>query len=294
MSIGEMIAQFLVSGLTSGSIYALIAIGFAVVHNAAGIVNFAQVDFITLGGMMIYTFLSLAGLPMWLSFGLAVAATTLVGGALERVTLRPARSREAVVLIFITIGASIFLRGMMEQIWGRNSLAVPPLSSGAPVAMMGAAVMPQSLWILLITCAAVAGLRWFFTRTRTGKAMRAAANNPRAAALAGVDVRKMITLSFAISGGLGALAGALIVPVITLSASIGVMIGLKGFAAAVLGGYGSFVGAIVGGLSLGVVESLGAGFVSSAYKDVIAFVILLLMLFLRPGGLVAQKSGERV
>jgi len=209
-------------------------------------------------------------------------------------TLRPARSRQVIVLIFITIGASIFLRGGMEHIWGRNFLAVQPLSAGPPLEIMGAAVMRQSLWIFAFTCLCVILLTYYFRRTRPGKAMRAAADNPRAAALVGIDVKTMNTYSFAISGAVGALAGMLIVPIITLAFDVGVMIGLKGFAAAVLGGYGSFVGAVVGGLVLGVLESLGAGLVSSTYKDVIAFVILLLVLFLRPSGLLGRGEAKRV
>ena len=289
-----MTIQFLFTGLTTGAIYALIAIGFCVVHNATGIVNFAQVDFVTLGGMLLYTFLHQAGLPMWLDFPLTVVGVALIGGVLERLTLRPARSDQVLILIFITIGASILLRGGMEHVWGRSSLAVRPISLGEPLEVLGAAVMPQSLWVMALTGLCVAVLAWYFRRTRPGKAMRAVADNPKAASLVGIDVAWMKTLAFAISGGVGALAGMLIVPITTLAYDVGVMIGLKGFAAAVLGGYGHFLGAILGGLALGVVESMGAGLISSTYKDVIAFVILLLVLFLRPSGLLGTGAGERV
>lgn len=293
MTLEEMLLQFILSGLTSGAIYALIGLGFAVVHNAAGIVNFSQVDFVTLGGMFLYSCLVSAGLPMWAGFILAAAAGALCGALTEVVFLRPARSRDTLILIFITIGASIFIRGVIQHVWGRSSMALPPISSGAPLDFLGAAVTLQSLWILGAAGAAVAALRWFFSRTRPGKAMRAAANDPVAAALVGVDVRRSITASFALAGALGALAGMLITPIITLAYDVGVMIGLKGFAGAVLGGYGSFVGAVVGGLILGVLESLGAGLISSTYKDVIAFVILLLILFLKPSGLVGRSDKER-
>ena len=294
MTIFDQVIQYFFSGLTTGSIYALIALGFCIIHNSTGVVNFTQVDFVTLGGMMMYTFLNMAGLPMAPSFFLAVASVTLVGAVFERLAIRPARSREIIILIFITIGASHLFRGFFKIIWGKSSMAVPPLTSNKPFIILKAAVLPQTVWILIITVVTVVLLHLFFSRTITGKAMRAASFNPKAAALAGINVHRMVMLSFAVAGALGALAGVMIVPISTLTYDVGVMMGLKGFAAAVLGGYGNFYGAIIGGLALGVVEALGAGLVSSTYKDVIAFVILLLMLFARPGGLLGHGETARV
>jgi branched-chain amino acid transport system permease protein len=294
VNISEQIVQYVLSGLTTGSIYALIALGFCIIHNAVGIVNFTQVDFVTLGGMMMYTFLSMLGLPMPLSFVLAVASVTLIGAVFERLAIRPARSRDILILIFITIGASHFVRGAIKLVWGKNAMAVAPLTGSRPFIVYNAAVLPQSLWIFGLTIMTVILLHLFFSRTLTGKAMRASSFNRQAAALAGIHVHRMIMLSFALAGALGALAGIMIVPISTLSYDVGVMLGLKGFAAAVLGGYGNFYGAIVGGLVLGVMESLGAGLVSSAYKDVIAFVLLLLVLFVRPGGLLGSGETSRV
>lgn len=294
MSYFDQVVQFLFSGLTTGSIYALIALGFCLIHNSMGIVNFTQVDFVTLGGMMIYTFLSGAGLPMAGAFVLAVASVTVIGAAFERLAIRPAQSRDVTILIFITIGASHLIRGLIKIVWGKSSMAVPPLTGNRPFIFFKAAVLPQSLWIFGLTLAAVVLLHLFFSRTLTGKAMRAASVNPRAAALAGINVNRMVMFSFAVAGALGALAGVMIVPITTLTYDIGVMLGLKGFAGAVLGGYGNFYGAIVGGLTLGVLESLGAGLLSSAYKDVIAFIVLLLVLFVRPGGLLGRGGTSRV
>jgi len=294
MPIGEQVAQFIVSGLTTGSIYALIALGFCIIHNATGIVNFTQVDFITLGGMMMYTFLLGLGLPLPLAFVLGVIAVTLVGGLVERLAIRPAKSRAVIVLIFITIGVSILMRGIFKVIWGKNQMALPPFSGDTPFIIFRAAVLPQSVWIFFITVAVVIILQLFFNHSLTGKAMRATSFNPRAAALMGVNVNRMILLSFALSGALGAIAGIIIVPITTLSYDIGVMLGLKGFAAAVLGGYGNIIGAIIGGLLLGVLESLGAGLISSNYKDVLAFIILLLVLFMKPSGLLGFGEKERV
>jgi branched-chain amino acid transport system permease protein len=221
-----------------------------------------------------------------LAFCLAVLAVTIVGGMVERLAIRPAKSRAVIILIFITIGASILMRGVFKIIWGKQQMALPHFSSETPLIVLGAAVLPQSLWILFITLIVVGLLHTFFTRTRVGKAIRAAA-------LMGVNVNRMILFSFALSGTLGAVAGIIISPITTLSYDIGVMLGLKGFAAAVLGGYGNSIGAVIGGLLLGVLESLGAGLISSTYKDVIAFVILITILFVKPSGLLGHGDKER-
>lgn len=294
MSLWDQMAQFVVAGLTTGSIYALIALGFCIVHNATGIVNFTQVDFITLGGMMMYTFLMSLGLPMPVSFVGAVLAVTGVGGLVQRLAIQPARSKAILVLIFITIGVSILTRGIIKIIWGKNQMALPSFSGDTPLIVLHAAILPQTIWILCITLIVVVLLHVFFTRTRIGKAMRATSFNPTAAALMGVNVNRMILLSFALSGALGAVAGIIIVPITTLNYDIGVMLGLKGFAAAVLGGYGNSIGAVIGGLILGLMESFGAGLISSTYKDVIAFAVLLLVLFVKPSGLLGYGEKERV
>ena len=294
MSLADQLPQFLASGLTTGAIYALVALGFCIIHNATGIVNFAQGDFLSLGGLLMYSGLFGAGLPVPLAFVLAVAGAMLAGMLLERAAIRPAQGRQVVVLIFITVGASLFMRGVFKYFWGKEALALPPLTPDQPLQLLGATIIPQNLWVLGVTLAAILGLSLFFRRTLTGKAMRATAANVRAAALMGVETSRMAMYSFALAGGLGALAGIMITPITSLSYDVGVMIGLKGFAAAVLGGYGNFLGAVLGGLCLGLLESLGAGFISSAYKDVIAFVLLLLVLFARPDGLLGRGSSVRV
>ncbi len=294
MTGGEQLAQYLMSGLTTGSIYALVALGFCLIHKATHIVNFAQGDFLSLGGLMMYSLLHWAGLPAPLAFVLAVAAVALVGAALERLAIRPAKSRDAMVLIFITVAASMFMRGIFKEVWGKQALAMPPLSPDVALKFLGATFTPQNLWVLGITLAAIALLSFFFRATLTGKAMRAVAANPRAAALMGIDTDRMVLYSFALAGALGGLAGVIITPITTLNYQVGVMMGLKGFASAVLGGYGSFTGAIAGGLALGLLESLATGVVSSAYKDLIAFVILLAVLFVRPGGLLGRAQQVRV
>ena len=276
--------QFVFAGLTVGAIYALVALGFGVVHNTMGIVNFTQVDFVSLGGMILYSALVTAGLPMAPALLTAVAGVTLVAILVEVVGIRPARSESHLVLIFLTIGLSIILRGAMKLIWGKTRMAVPPLSGETPVHLAVATILPQTLWILALTTLAIIGLVLFFRKTSLGLAMRGVAANPEAAAVVGLKVWQLKAVSFALAGALGGLAGCLVTPITTLSYDVGVLLGLKGFAAAILGGFGSFPGAILGGLILGLLESLGTYF-SSAYKDVIAFIVLLLVLFIRPRGL---------
>ncbi|PLY02454.1 MAG: branched-chain amino acid ABC transporter permease [Desulfuromonas sp.] len=280
--------QFTFAGLTNGAIYALIALGFSVVNNTMGIVNFVQVDFVSLGGMLMFSALFAAGLPMAPGLLLAVAGVALAAMLIERFGLRPARSGNHLVLIFLTVGLSIILRGVIKLVWGKNRMALPPLTPDVPVKIFGASVLPQALWILLLTLVTIALLTWFFYRTSLGLSMRAVANNPTAAAVVGIPAGRVRLTSYAIAGALGGLAGVLVTPITTLSYDVGVLLGLKGFAAAILGGFGSFPGAILGGLGLGLLESLTAGYWSSAYKDVVAFVVLLLVLFVRPKGLLGK------
>jgi branched-chain amino acid transport system permease protein len=282
------LAQFIFAGLTAGAIYALVALGFGVVHNTMGIVNFTQVDFVSLGGMLLYSALFAAGLPMPLALLAAVMGVTLIGMAVEVAGVRPSRTDSHLVLIFLTIGLSIILRGIMKLIWGKNRMAVPPLTGELPVKLLGATILPQTLWIMVLTGAAILGLVLFFRRTSLGLAMRAVAANENAAAIVGLKVKRVKAASFALAGALGGLAGCLVTPISTLAYDVGVLLGLKGFAAAILGGFGSFPGAIVGGIILGLLESLSAGYLSSAYKDVVAFVVLLLVLFVRPRGLLGD------
>lgn len=282
--------QFIFAGLTGGAIYALVALGFGVVHNTMGIVNFTQVDFVSLGGMVLYSALFAAGLPMPLALAAAILGVTLAAMAVEELGVRPSRSQSHLVLIFLTIGLSIILRGLMKLVWGKNRLAVPPLSPDTPVHLLGASILPQTLWILGLTALAIVLLVLFFRRTSLGLAMRAVAANEAAAAVVGLKVWRVKAMSFALAGALGGLAGCLVTPITTLSYDVGVLLGLKGFAAAILGGFGSFPGAILGGLILGLLESLGAAYLSSAYKDVIAFVVLLLVLFIRPRGLLGGDT----
>ena len=290
---GAQALQFLAGGLTAGSIYALVALGFSIIFNASKVINFAQGEFVMLGGMAAAS-MTAAGAPLALALPAAIVLAAAVGLLLEKLAIERAARADVTTLIIITIGASILLRGLAQLVWGKGIRALPPLSGEQPIALGGATVLPQSLWVLGATLAIVAGLSWFFGRTRLGRAMLATAHNRLAAQLVGIDVRLVLFASFGLAAALGAVAGVLIAPITFTSYDAGTMLGLKGFAAAILGGLGSFHGAIAGGLVLGLLESLGAGFVSSAYKDAIAFVVILAVLFVRPDGLVGALRSERV
>ena len=285
--------QYVAGGLTAGAIYALVALGFSIIYNASRVINFAQGEFVMIGGMSAVSLVAL-GMPMPVAIVGAVAIAAVVGLLLERLAVGRARKADVVTLIIITIGASIFLRGLAQLVWDKRIHSLAPLSGERPIAVLGATILPQGLWVLGVTVAIVVALSWFFNRTRLGKAMLATSYNRLAAQLVGIDVRTVLFASFGLAAALGAVAGVLIAPITFTAYDVGVMLGLKGFAAAILGGLGSFPGAIVGGLALGLLESLGAGYVSSAYKDVIAFLIILAVLFFRPDGLLGALRSERV
>ena len=291
----SQLVQYIITGLTIGAIYALVAMGFNIIHNAMGIVNFAQCEFISLGGMFMYTLVVMLKVPLAISFFVAMGAITLLGALIERGPIRYARSKEIIVLIFLTIGLSGSIRGTAQQIWGTDNVGVPAFSGEQPIQLLrGATIVPQHIWIFGITILVMVLLHYFFKKTLMGKAMRATAVNRQAAALVGISVTRMNMVSFALSGALGAVAGMIIAPITTTSYDTGIMLGLKGFAAAILGGYGNFAGAIVGGGLLGILESLGAGLISSQYKDAIAFLVLLLVLFLRPTGILGRGDSDRI
>lgn len=286
--------QYILSGLANGSIYALIGFGFAIIHNATGIINFAQGEFVMLGGMLTFFFLVLCGFPLAPSIILSVLIATIVGISFERLAIRPLKNAKPIRLIIITIGASIFIRGAAMLVWGKDTHALPAFSGTDPLYLAGATIMPQHLWIFGITLLVIIFSRIFFNHSIIGKAMRACAYNPQAASLVGIDVKIMVMISFAISAAIGSLAGIIIAPLTMTSYDVGIMLGLKGFCAVIIGGMSSGLGTVMGGLLLGLLEALGAGFISASYKDAIAFIILLLILFLRPQGLFGAKDTERV
>lgn len=290
----DQILQYTLSGLSTGAIYALIGIGFSIIYNATGIINFAQGEFVMLGGLLTLSCLELLNLPLWAAIPCAVAASTVIGILFERLAIRPLKLPTPINLVIITIGGSILIRGLAMLVWGKDTHTIPPFSGDAPIAIGGATILPQHLWILGITLIIILVNKIYFYHTISGKAMRACSYNRRAAGLVGIDVRRMVLFSFIISSAMGAVAGIIVAPLTMTAYDVGVMLGLKGFCAAIIGGMSSGVSTVIGGLILGVLESLGAGLISSGYKDAIAFIILLLILFFRPQGLFGKADSERV
>jgi branched-chain amino acid transport system permease protein len=285
--------QFAFSGLTVGAVYALVALGFTLIYNACDVINFAQGEFVMLGGMTT-VFLGLAGVPLPLAAVLAIIFTLIVGLALHRFAIEPARGSGAVVLIIITIGASIFLRGAAQVVFDKRFHSLPPFLPGDAIRLGGATILPQSLVVLAGAVVVVVLLWAFIERTLLGKAMVATAANEIAARLVGIDTRRIVGWSFAISAAMGAVAGILITPITLTSYDVGTLLALKGFAAAMLGGMGSGVGAVIGGLILGLLEAFAAGYLSSQYKDAVAFLLILIVLLAMPRGLLGRAPVERV
>jgi branched-chain amino acid transport system permease protein len=285
--------QFLLSGVTVGAVYALVALGFTIIYNASDVVNFAQGEFVMLGGM-ITVFAHAAGAPLPLAALVAVLATAALGVAMNKLAIEPARGAPVVSLVIITIGASIFIRGAAQLIFDKQIHSFPAFSGDDPIRILGATILPQSLWVIGGAFAVFVGLWLFFTRTLLGRAVLATSNNRLAAQLVGINTPFVMTLSFALSAGIGALAGVLMTPITMTSYDVGLSLALKGFAAAMLGGMGNPKGALVGGLCLGLLEGLTAGYLSSQYKDAAAFIVILGVLFFLPQGLFGRKSTDRV
>ncbi|MBP7242194.1 branched-chain amino acid ABC transporter permease [Amaricoccus sp.] len=285
--------QFLLSGVTVGAVYALVALGFTIIYNASDVVNFAQGEFVMLGGM-ITVFAHMAGLPIPLAALIAIAGTAAMGVALNKLAIEPARGAPVVSLIIITIGASIFIQGVAQLVFDKQLHRFPAFSGDTPISIFGATILPQSLWVLAGAIVVFVGLWAFFTKTLTGRAVLATSNNRLAAQLVGINTNWVMTLSFALSAAIGALAGVLVTPITNISYGVGIAYALKGFAAAMLGGMGVPLGALVGGILLGLIEALTAGYLSSVYKDAAAFVVILIVLFVMPSGIFGRKSTDRV
>lgn len=285
--------QFILSGVTVGAVYALVALGFTIIYNASDVVNFAQGEFVMLGGM-VTVFASAAGVPLPLAALLAIIVSVLVGLLLYWLAIEPARDASPVTLIIITIGASILLRGAAQILFDKQFHKLPSISGDTPVNLLGAAIQPQSFWVLGGTAVIVILLYIFLERTVVGKAVLATAANKLAARLVGINTATVMALAFGGSAAIGAVAGVLITPITLTSYDVGTMLALKGFAAAMLGGMGNPIGAVAGGLILGLLEALGVGYISSTYKDAFAFIVILLVLFAMPQGLFGRRTVERV
>jgi branched-chain amino acid transport system permease protein len=290
---GQLV-QYLFTGVTVGSIYAMVAVGFNIIYNVTEIINFAQGEFVMLGGLIMVFFTVTAKVPLPLAFALTVAAVTTVGALMERFTINPLKNASVLTMIIVTIAVSILFKGIAMFVWGKDPYIFPPFTGSKPLFVFGAAIQTQTLWVLFMTAVMVVLMTIFFKKTRYGKAMLACADNPEAARLVGIKVNIMILISFALSAAIGAVAGAVITPISLMEYDRGALLALKGFGAAVLGGLGSFYGAVVAGVLLGIIESMCAGLVSSGYKDAVALILLLLVLYVRPSGLFGNVEASKI
>lgn len=286
-----MLFQHLLSGVAVGGLYALIAVGFVTIYNVTGIINFAQGEFAMVAAMTAATMAS-AGGSLAVALAVGVAAATLVGLLVQRVALYPARRSPEVVLIIITIGASIAVRGIALAVWKSEPRSLPAFSEGGPLALGPAVISRQDVWVLGIALVAMVALFGFFERSTVGAALRACAMNREVSRLMGIAPDRMNLLAFGLSAALAGVAGVAIAPGMLATYDMGLMLGLKGFVAAVLGGLGSPLGAVIGGFLIGMLEQVAAGMVSSGYKDALAFIVLLFVLLFRPAGLLARTAGR--
>jgi branched-chain amino acid transport system permease protein len=286
--------QFVFMGLQRGSIYAMVAMGFNIIYNSTGVINFAQGEFVVIGGLMMVSLTMAADLSIPFAFLLTVLLVTAVGILMERFTINPVKNPSVLRLIIITIAVSILLKGAAMCFWGKESHYMRHFSGSEPLEIMGATILPQTLWIIGILAVVVIAFILFFNFTMTGKSMRACSINRDAARLAGINDRKMVMLSFALSAGIGAVAGIIVTPIIQMDYARGALLGIKGFGAAVVGGLGNSVGAVVAGILVGILEALGGGYISSHYMDAIALLILLVVLFIRPSGIFGSSEASRL
>ncbi len=286
--------QFIFMGLQRGSIYALVAMGFNIIYNSTGLINFAQGEFVVLGGLMMVTLTMTLNLSVPFAFIITVLFVMVVGILMERLTINPVKNPSVLRLIIITIAVSIIIKGLAMIFWGKESYYMRHFSSEETISIFGATILPQTFWIIGILVLVVITFILFFNYTMTGKSMRACAINRDAARLTGINDRNMVMLSFALSAGIGAIAGIIITPIIQMDYARGALLGLKGFGAAVVGGLGNSLGAVVAGILLGIIEALGGGYISSHYMDAMALLILLAVLFARPSGIFGSAEASRL
>ncbi|MCL4516571.1 MAG: branched-chain amino acid ABC transporter permease [Firmicutes bacterium] len=288
--------QYFLNGLPIGAIYALVALGYSLIYASAGVLNWSQGDMVMLGAYIGYLLYRLLGINFVVSLGVSMVAVALIGMLVERSVLRPLRKRQApaINMVIATLGVAIISRNIALVIWGPDAQAFPSPVGSSSVQMGSLSIIPQDILIVSVGLAVMLFLQYFLGYTREGKALRAVAQDRAAAILMGVDVKNSDALAFAVSSMMGAAAGILIAPVFFVTFNMGSGIGLKGFVAAVVGGLGNIPGAIAGGFFLGLTESMAGGKISSGYRDVIAFVLLILVLWLKPSGLFSRRIHQKV
>ena len=290
----SLFLQYLFAGITYGIIYAIVAIGFNIIYNTTGIINFAQGEFLMLGGMISISLLQF--MPMPVAIGVAVIITMVVGALIEIIFIRWIENPSVLRMIIITIGISILVREVALHIWGESVRALPYFIGSAitSVSILGTRISPQVLIVIGVCSFIVVFLSLFFKFTSIGREMRACAANRKAATLCGINVKNMVTFSFMLSAGIGALAGAVMSPITYSQYDNGTGLAIKGFTVAIMGGLGNSMGAVAAGLMLGLIEAFSISILPSAFQDAVAIAILLIILFIRPHGLFGSSEAARL
>lgn len=283
------IPQFLAGGLTMGAVYALVGVGFSLIYSSSRVINFAQGEFVVLGGLLAYSLAGPVGWPVSVVILVTLLAMTACGMVLHEVVNLRGQGRDPLTYIIITLAVSFILRGLAQQIWGTDFRTFS-LYPDTVFEVAGARVSASTLIVLAVTALVSGGLWAFFGRTMIGRAFRACAADESAARTLGIRPRRMTMLAYATSGLVGGLAGVLLTPIILMSYDRGVLLALKGFTAAVVGGLGNPFGALFGGLLLGALEALGVGLISSELQDAYVFLTLALVLAFRPQGLAVRRT----
>ena len=286
--------QYLFAGITYGIIYAIVAIGFNIIYNTTGIINFAQGEFLMLGGMISISLLHF--MPMPLAITVAVIITMLIGALIEIIFIRWIENPSVLRMIIITIGISILVREVALHVWGEGIRALPYFVGSAvtSVSILGTKISPQVLIVIGVCSIVVVCLSFFFKFTSIGREMRACAANRKAATLCGINVKNMVTFSFMLSAGIGALAGAVMSPITYSQYDNGTGLAIKGFTVAIMGGLGNSMGAVAAGLMLGIIEAFSISILPLAFQDAVAIAILLIILFIRPHGLFGSSEAARL
>jgi len=288
----EQFFQYFLAGITSGSMYAIIAIGFNIIYNTTGIINFAQGEFLVLGGMIGISLSSF--LPLPLAIAAAVIVTIGVGALIDFLFIRWLKRPSVLRLVIITIGVSILIRESMLHIWDEKVRTLRHFTGSevSSIKILGAYISPQVLWVLGISAVIVVGLSLFFRLTLVGRAMRACSDNRTAARLCGIRARRMVTFSFMLSAAIGALAGCAISPLTQTQYDMGSSLAIKGFTVAILGGLGNSTAAVIAGLVLGLLEAFSIAVLPLAYIDAVSIAVLLVILFFRPSGLFGNREAS--
>lgn len=294
MDLSNQIIQLLIAGLTTGSIYAIVAVGFNVIFKSTDALNFAQGEWVMMGGMVAATAYAAWHVPVWSACIVGVLAVGLAGAVSERLAIHPIAKPTPILVTLVSIGLAICTKSVVMLVLGKTPMGYPAFSGDSPLRVGGVSVEPQSLWVLGLAALFMVLVHLFFEHTLLGKTMRATAADRDAAALVGINVRRSVTWAFVLAALAGGLAGVIITPLTFTSYDQGTMLGFKGFSAAMLGGLGSLQGAFLGGLLLGVVEALAGGLISSHFKDAVSFVLLLLVLFYRPRGMLGKAEIDKV